>query len=259
MSRRDGGGGRWAWPRLHGPAPPPHRRGVEEAGALAHVLSRAGAEERDLGSLRVERRLLLLAGQVGAHVEACGKVPLDEVAGRAGGPRPDPSHRPRRRRRSGRSARSPAPRAMEVRAAWSSGDASARRRRFPRIRACTIPAAVASTRSPASATAVSIVALWAGGGQDRPALADGDGQRSGADDRVAAADGPEEGDLGELFQHLAGGLRDHGQADEVAVQAAAERTSSATVGARCRRRRLLGTSSPRPGGPERPPCSSSTN
>ncbi len=93
MSRRDGGSGRWAWPRLHGPAPPPDRRGVVEAEALAHVLSRVGAEERDLGSLRVERRLLLLAGQVGAHVEAYGKVPLEEAAGRAGGPRPDLVHR----------------------------------------------------------------------------------------------------------------------------------------------------------------------
>lgn len=88
-SWRGGAGGRWGADRLAGSNDRLVVGCVVEAEALAHVLSHVGTQERDLGDLRVQGRLLLLAGQVGVHVEAGGEVPFDQVARRAAGARTD--------------------------------------------------------------------------------------------------------------------------------------------------------------------------
>ena len=58
---------------------------VVEAQALVRVLADVGAQEGDLGDLRVLRGLLLLTGEVGIHVDLGGDVPLDQVAGLGAG------------------------------------------------------------------------------------------------------------------------------------------------------------------------------
>src|SRR5699024_3775761 len=60
-------------------------RGVVEAQALVRVLTHVRTQEGDLGDLRVLRGHLLLAGEVGVHVDVGGDVPLHQVPGLGAG------------------------------------------------------------------------------------------------------------------------------------------------------------------------------